>query len=166
MDSLFTILAAFVAYLVYVIKNEPKPGFEAPVQAVQPKPVAGTTKPKAPAAPKKHAVPKTKATTPSVVATKAEAKVVSVAAGKLKPTAPPAVKPSQAGSFKGLKDPKTGEVVTSFKNYRFTKRWIKEALVAEKLLDKVYASEEMNPELEEKIKAAIVKLAAKKNYKA
>ena len=64
----------------------------------------------------------------------------------------------------GLKDPKTGEVATAYGNYRFAKRWIKEALVSEKLVDKVYKNDELNANVEAKIKAGIVKLEGMKKY--
>lgn len=67
---------------------------------------------------------------------------------------------------KGLKNPETGEVATSYANYRFTKRWIKDALVAEGLLEKVYKNNELNDETEAAIKTAIVKLEKLKKYKA
>ena len=66
----------------------------------------------------------------------------------------------------GLKDPKTGEVATSYSNYRFTKRWIKEALVTEGFLEKVYKNDELNADVEARIKSALVKLEALKKYHA
>jgi outer membrane biosynthesis protein TonB len=90
-----------------------------------------------------------------------------------KPIAAPAPKPTpapapEATAIKGtgLKDPKTGEIATSYANYRFTKRWIKEALVAEKLVDKVYKNDELNASVEAKIKAGIIKLEGMKKYSA
>jgi hypothetical protein len=77
----------------------------------------------------------------------------------------PASAPQDAGK-RGLKDPKTGEVATTYSNYRFTKRWIKEALVAEGLLDKVYKNAELNAEIEATIKGAVVKLEALDKYRA
>ncbi len=65
----------------------------------------------------------------------------------------------------GLKNPKTGEIVSSYANYRFMKRWIKEALVAEGLLEKVYKNNELNAELEVNIKDAISQLENLDNYK-
>lgn len=65
----------------------------------------------------------------------------------------------------GLKNPKTGEIATAYNNYRFTKRWIKEALVEEGLLDKVYTGNELNQEIEFKIKQAITALEAIDKYK-
>jgi len=72
---------------------------------------------------------------------------------------------SNAGK-RGLKNPKTGEVATTYSNYRFTKRWIKEALVAEGLMGKVYKNDELNAELEAMIKSAVVKLEALDKYRA
>ena len=71
---------------------------------------------------------------------------------------------SNAGK-RGLKNPNTDEVATIYSNYRFTKRWIKEALVSEGLLDKVYKNDELNAELETKIKSAVLKLEANDKYR-
>lgn len=77
----------------------------------------------------------------------------------------PATAPQDAGK-RGLKDPKTGEVATTYSNYRFTKRWIKEALVTEKLLDKIYKNVELTADIELKIKSAVIKLEAIVKYRA
>jgi hypothetical protein len=66
---------------------------------------------------------------------------------------------------KGLKNPSTGEIATSYTNYRFTKRWIKDALVSESLLTKVYKNNELDAESEALIKDAIAKLEAMDAYK-
>lgn len=63
-----------------------------------------------------------------------------------------------AVSKTGLKNPETGEIATNYANYRFMKRWIKEALVTEGLLEKVYKNNELNEEVEVKIKEALAKL--------
>lgn len=65
----------------------------------------------------------------------------------------------------GLKNPQTGEIVSSYANYRFMKRWIKEALVAEGLLEKIYKNNELNVEVEVKIKDAVSQLENLDNYK-
>jgi hypothetical protein len=64
----------------------------------------------------------------------------------------------------GIKNPKTGEVVIVYNNYRFAKRWIKEALVAEGLLKKIYKNNELNADVEAKIKAALVTLESMDKY--
>ena len=84
-------------------------------------------------------------------------------ATKQKPAEPSAPE-ATAVKGAGLKDPKTGEVATAYGNYRFAKRWIKEALVSEKLVDKVYKNDELNASVEAKIKAGIVKLEGMKKY--
>jgi hypothetical protein len=149
-EVLFILTTVFVAYVVYVIVNESKPNAKKPTQvepqvteqpAAKPEAVAIEVAPE-----KKSAVSKktTPANTPKV--TKAAA---------------PA-----AASKKGLKDPSTGEVATTYSNYRFTKRWIKDALVAEGLLDKVYKNNELDAEVESKIKQAIAKLEEIEKYRA
>jgi hypothetical protein len=59
----------------------------------------------------------------------------------------PAAATQDAGK-RGLKDPKTGDIATNYNNYRLTKRWIKEALVAEGLLDKIYKNDALTAEVE------------------
>lgn len=77
----------------------------------------------------------------------------------------PVVKMAKVAVTKtGLKNPQTGEIATSYANYRFMKRWIKEALVSEGLLEKVYKNNELNAEVEVKIKEALSQLEARKAY--
>ncbi|HEY8159979.1 MAG TPA: hypothetical protein VIF10_14875 [Methylobacter sp.] len=116
----------------------------ATVQSTAAKPVAA--KPAAPKAATKPAT--TKATTTA------------------KPAATKKAPAATAAQSTGLKNPKTGEVATAYHNYRFTKRWIKDALVEEGLLDKVYTANELNAEVDAKIKEAIAKLEAMDKYKA
>jgi len=112
------------------------------------KPVAAVQKP---AVAKPAAAQKPKVAKPVASATKQKAAEAS---------APEATAVKGAG----LKDPKTGEVATAYGNYRFTKRWIKEALVSEKLVDKVYKNDELNASVDAKIKAGIIKLEGMKKY--
>ncbi len=81
-------------------------------------------------------------------------------------TEPTTAKTKMNNSKKGLKNPETGEIATTYTNYRFTKRWIKEALVSEGLLEKVYKNNELNAETEAAIKAAIAQLETIESYKA
>ena len=62
---------------------------------------------------------------------------------------------STAVSSSNLKDPETGEAAKVTYNYRGLKRWLKEALVAEGLLEKVYSNSELNDETNAKIKVAL-----------
>jgi hypothetical protein len=160
-EGLFVLTTLFVAYVIYVIINEKKAGniatksTEKPaIAAIKPNPV--------PAAKLAVAKPVAAAKKPAVAAAPKPAQAVAskpVAAAPKPAAAPEAIKGS------GLKDPKTGEVATTYSNYRFTKRWIKEALVEEKLVDKVYKNDELNAGVEAKIKAGLAKLEGMKKYK-
>lgn len=193
-EGLFILTTIFVAYIVYTIIGEQKATAKshAPAAATEqakPQAAVSTEKPAAakPAAPKaavtkteqpktaasKAAAPKaaaTKAEPPKPAATKATAPKAPAkpATTKTAPAKPAAAKKAPAVAVKsaGLKDPKTGEVTTAYSNYRFTKRWIKDALVEEGLLEKVYAGKELDAEAEAKIKEAIGKLEAMKKYQA
>jgi hypothetical protein len=186
-EGLFILTTIFVAYVVYAIIGEQKasakskaPAAKPEVKAAvaeQPKPQAAVAKEKPAVAAKtvapKAAAPKPAAAKPAAVkpaaakpaATKATAKPASTKAAAAQPAAAKKA-PAAAAKSAGLKDPKTGEVVTTYSNYRFTKRWIKDALVAEGLLEKVYTGNELNADTEAKIKAAIGKLEAMDKYKA
>jgi hypothetical protein len=159
-EGLFLLTTLFVAYVVYVILSEKK---SAETKATKPtvavahteqqativaeKPIATAPKAK-PAIAKKVAV---MPTTSNKAVAPAEPEVVAV---------PETIKST------GLKDPKTGEIAKTYSNYRFTKRWIKEALVAEGLVEKVFKNEELNAEVEATIKTGIIKLEGMDKYKA
>ena len=146
-EVLFILVAIIVAYVIYVIVSEQKTTSTSTVnQAKSEKPVAAV----------KQSTPQSVQKNEKVVAVK------PVASATRKPEPAPA--PQHAGK-RGLKNPNTDEVATTYSNYRFTKRWIKEALVAEGLLDKVYKIDELNAELETKIKSAILKLEANDKYR-
>jgi zona occludens toxin (predicted ATPase) len=146
-EVLFILIAIIIAYVIYVIVSEQKTTSTSPVsQAETEKPVAAV----------KPSIPR------SVPKNEEVAAVKSVALATSKPE--PATAPLDAGK-RGLKDPKTGEVATTYSNYRFTKRWIKEALVAEGLLDKVYKNDELNADIGAKIKSAVLKLEAIDKYR-
>lgn len=63
-----------------------------------------------------------------------------------------------------VKDPKTGELANLPAAYSFAKRWLKDALVEEGLLDKVYKNTELNDEINASIKEAFKKLKAMPKY--
>jgi len=157
---MFTII--FVAYVIYHMFNELK---EAPTQksaalkTKQDAPAVLTTKPVSVPVP----VPATTTATPK--ATTQTKKPAAIKPATIKKTTVTAAAKTIENK-KGLRDPKTGEVATSYNNYRFTKRWIKDALVSEGLLPKVYKNDELEPTIEANIKAAIIKLGALKTYKA
>ena len=144
-EALFVLTIIFVAYVVYIIVNEQK---ETP----------------------NHTVTKAKPEVPDVASIQP---MLEAVAKKIPPTIikPATIKkttPTIAARNtvkKGLRDPKTGEVTTSYSNYRFTKRWIKDALVTEGLIEKVYKNNELEPAIEAAIKDALVKLEAIDKYK-
>lgn len=65
-----------------------------------------------------------------------------------------------------LRDPATGETSPAPRNYRFAKKWIKEAMVAEGLLSKVYKNSELTGETADKVKAALEKFRTLEKYQA
>jgi hypothetical protein len=144
-EALFVLTIIFVAYVVYIIVNEQK---ETP----------------------NHTVTKSKPEVPDVASIQPmpEAVAKKIPPAIIKPATIKKITPTIAARNtvkKGLRDPKTGEVATSYSNYRFTKRWIKDALVTEGLIEKVYKNNELEPAIEAAIKDALVKLEAIDKYK-
>ncbi|MDO9107310.1 MAG: hypothetical protein Q7U57_20395 [Methylovulum sp.] len=144
-EVLFILTTIFVAYVVYVIVNEQK-SVAKPVAPEEPAKVQLVTEQVRPVITTKPIAPKKK---PPVAVKK------TVAA----PAMPIAAKGS-------IRNPESGEVATVTNNYRFTKRWIKEALVTEGLLDKIYKNNELDATTEGLIKAALLQLEAIDKYRA
>jgi hypothetical protein len=140
-EGLFILTVIFVAYVVYQVMNDKKAGTKAAAAEAKP---SGAAKP----APKPQPEPE------QVAMPKPVAAAASV------PPAP------EAATKSGLRNPETGEVTAVFTNYRFAKRWIKEALVAEGLLDKIYKNNELDADAEAKIKEAVAKFEAMPKYRA
>jgi hypothetical protein len=145
-EVLFVLTVIYVAYVLYVIINDNKAIAKSITPTAEPeKQVSPVQDSSAEPIPEKEP-PKT-----------------------LKTAVPKTVKSTDikkpVATKKGLKDPKTGDIATIYNNYRFTKRWIKDALVSEGLLEKVYKNNELNAEIEAAIKVAIAKLEAMKQYK-
>ncbi len=69
-----------------------------------------------------------------------------------------------SGAKSAIRNPNTGEVASLASNYRFMKRWIKEALVDEGLLDKIYKNNELDADAEARIKQALLGLQEKEGY--
>ena len=111
----------------------------------------------APAAAAKPA-PAAKAEAPKA---KPAAKTSGKPAAAAKPSAPAAAPATLADQ---LRNPETGEVTPVPANYRFAKKWIKDALVSENLLDRVYKPNELDADAAAKVKAAIDKLRAIPKY--
>lgn len=156
-ELLFIATTIFVAYVVFVAigKKEPpvadkpagKPAEVAPAPAaVKTEPAAAPT----PTATETKAAPKTKTT-----ATKAKAA----------PAKPAPATSASSTPADSLKNPKTGEIAKLPGNYAFAKRWIKDALVEEGLLDKVYKNNELDADTTGKIQEALQQLKALDKYR-
>jgi uncharacterized iron-regulated membrane protein len=148
-EGLFILTTIFVAYVIYQVIGDQNAAAKSRAPAAKPEAQAtavAQVKPEVAVAEAKPAPPKA-----------AEPKPAAPAETKTTATKTTASKKATAAVAQsaGLKNPKTGEVATSYGNYRFAKRWIKEALVAEGLVEKIYSGNELSPETEAKIKAAL-----------
>lgn len=152
-EIFFTLTTIYIAYVVYSIVNEQK----VPVDVLHPELQTPVVNEPTKVEPKSEIKVEKKAK-PSTAVKKAAPKVQSV-------TAKPEVLAAVV-SKGNVRDPKTGEVATVGNNYRFTKRWIKEALVAEGLLDKVYKNNELDTAAEVAIKIALASFAELEKYRA
>jgi len=165
-EMLFVLTVIFVAYVAYVLVNEQK------ISGTAVKPTLGAEADKTPVAEAQviNAAKPVPAPAPLVSeprkATKAKAPAKEAKKPELKPSAP--VNPPVAAESGKItvRDPKTGEVSAIANNYRFTKRWIKEALVAEGLVDKIYKNNELDSEAEALVKTALAKFETMDKYKA
>lgn len=65
-----------------------------------------------------------------------------------------------------LRNPATGETSPAPTNYRFAKKWVKEALVAEGLVKKVYKNSELVEPVSTQVKEALEKFKLIEKYHA
>ncbi len=100
----------------------------------------------------------------SKVAVKQE-KPVTKKAVPAKTKAKPKAKAKISVDSGNLRNPETGEVAKIASSYRMCKRWIKDALVTEGLLEKVYKTNEVDDAAKLKIDKALAKLAKMEKYK-
>ncbi len=138
---LFLLTGLLVGYVVYAFYTSDAGNVDDSAEpVVAPKPAA-KQKPK----PKPKAKPKAAKKAPKPAAKK---------------TAEPVPEPEQ------YRNPANGETAAVPTNYRFAKRWIKEALVAEGLLDKIYKNNELDDAASKKVKTALDGFKKLKNYHA
>ncbi len=64
-----------------------------------------------------------------------------------------------------MTNPDTGEEAKVTNNYRMTKRWVKEALVSEGLLDKIYKNTDLDAPAKIKVAQALSIIKAMDKYK-
>ncbi len=97
---------------------------------------------------------------------KPEAPVVVEASTPTPQTPPP---PRPVNRYKTpaghLRHPDTGEVVKIASTYRMLKRWIKEALVTEGLLDKIYKVNEIDDSVQARIDDALKAIQTLEKYR-
>jgi len=166
-EVLFVLLTVYVVYVVQSVfsKKETKKEDIAVERAVVSAEVVSNKEEKVVAEKEKPAVKKvapvkataTKSATKKSTAAKPASKVKAKAAPKTKPKAKAVVSNS-------LRNPETGDVDKIATSYRMTKRWIKDALVTEGLLPKVYKTTELDDATKLKAKKAIDKLAKMDKY--
>jgi hypothetical protein len=141
-EVLFILTTLYVAYVIYKVADEPKSA----TPAHKPSSVESIITPSG-------AIPMVEK---EAVQTEVVVEVEPVV--EAEPVAPI--------SSSTLKDPDTGEIAKVTNNYRSLKRWLKEALVAEGLLEKVYSNSELNDETNAKIKVALEAIKFMSKYHA
>lgn len=161
-ELLFIATTIFVAYVVFVVigkkdKPETHQSTAKPVTETKPAPVAQPEKAPTPPASEIIVTAKPVAKAPAAKAPAAKTKAAPV---KKPAKSPPTSNPANDS----LKNPKTGEVVKLPGNYAFAKRWVKEALVEEGLLDKIYKNNELDATATAKIQDALQQLKAMAKY--
>jgi hypothetical protein len=135
-EVLFILTTIYVAYVVYRVTDQPK----MERQANKPASVA-------------------------VIMPSSSVSAVEIAAAPVTEPVAKAKKASSASS-NALCHPETGEIAKVSNNYRGLKRWLKEALVTEGLLEKVYSNSELNDETNAKIRVALAAIKAMSKYHA
>jgi hypothetical protein len=80
------------------------------------------------------------------------------------PAAEPAQAPREAYLVTMLKNPATGEIAPLPADYRFAKKWIKDALVSEGLLDRIYKNSDLDRKNRTRIREALERLKAMPKY--
>ncbi len=139
-EVFFILTTVFVAYVIFSVVNDEKKKSQ---KESQTKNSVQSTKP---------ATTEVKVTAPNITSTSKDTLVTAQ---------------KNLGVESGnIRNPNTGEVTKIPNNYWFSKRWIKEALVKEGLLDKIYKNSELNDEVNAKIKQALVELEAIEKYQA
>lgn len=141
-EILFIFVVIYVAYIFYVIPEEKKEQetLEANKRVIQEDQLEGVS-----------SVVKEPETMPEVTST----------APKVKKLATPKIELRTVE----MKNPKTGEQAKVANNYRMVKRWIKEALVEEGLLDKIYKTKEMDDVAKAKVIEALSIIKAMDKYR-
>jgi len=148
-ELLFILVTIYVAYVVFKVVECEK-NLKKQKTATQP---ATASQP--------HVTVKTEVTPKPAAAPQPKTASTPKPASPAKPATPAAATKLNPGE---LKNPETGEISKIASNYRFLKRWIKEALVTEGLLEKIYKNTELDKANIAKINEALNKLKAMDKY--
>ncbi|BCG65971.1 MAG: hypothetical protein methR_P3843 [Methyloprofundus sp.] len=152
-DIFFVLTVIYVAYVVYVVMDVEK-NTPAADEASKVPPLIAVKK-----------VPAT-AQKPAVMPTTKPKKVVNSQPHKAaKKTNKASTAPKVELRTVMMKNPKTGEEAKIASNYRMVKRWVKEALVEEGLLPKIYKTNEMDTEAKAEVAKALSIIKAMDKYK-
>jgi hypothetical protein len=149
-ELLFGLTVIFVGYVIYeVFKTVSETyGGSPPAANSEPRPIED-----APGAPATALADESVSSAPA-----------AAPADKPAPTESASVEDTERGLH--LRNPANGEVAPVPTNYRFAKKWIKEALVAEGLLDRVYKPNELDDAASRKVKEALEKFRHLEKYQA
>lgn len=152
-EILFIATAIYVAYVFYSVVNEAKPQADSQPKIAEAKPTELTPPPSVTVAVEVSEPVQVQIPATVEIETEIEAEVET----EIDTTV-------ATNPINTLRNPITGEISKTNASYSFTKRWIKEALVSEGLLDKIYTNNELNAEINAKIKQALATLKTLPNY--
>ncbi len=150
-EILFILIVIYIAYVIYTgdkqVSQVPEIDLEAPVEISLAK--APTSSPAKP----QEVILKPKAVAKAVSTKPIKSKINKTAAPKI-----------ELRTVE-MKNPKTGEQAKVANNYRMVKRWVKEALVEEGLLEKIYKTKEMDDLAKAEVAKALSIIKAMDKYK-
>ena len=153
-ELLFVLVTVYVVYVVHKVISDK--------QAKKPETLAEKPKASVEVVSKKEEVKVAVKVEKPIAKKAAPVKAKEKAKAKLKATAKAKTKAVVSSGI--VRHPETGEEAKISNNYRMVKRWIKEALVTEELLDKVYKINEIDDAAKVKINKALDKLGKMKKY--
>ena len=162
----------FVGYVLYEVFKTVSAETSRQASAKAPPPVAAKPQEAAKAAAvteAKKSAPEPVTAAPAAEARKAAPEPAEAAPAAVAVKPEPEAKKAAAEESRGgllIKDPASGEAGPAPTNYRFAKKWVKEAMVAEGLLDKVYKAAELDEAGTRKVREALEKFRAMKKYHA
>lgn len=152
-EFVFILTVIFIAYIVFEDENDGKQGINKKIHDVNPlnPPVEKTV---------------TAETTATATNSGSQKKTRPVQPVQSKPKVNKLAAPKIELRTVVMKNPATGEEVKVSSNYRMVKRWVKEALVEEGLLEKIYKNNELDDSTKLIVAQALSIIKAMDKYKA